>query len=100
LHRLLRKGLQATAPLWPPIQTAYAWVHQAAHLLANHQGQDAASLQQAYQGLLTTMTVPQATLGTLTAAVTHFRTVTASYWPGLFTCYDVPSLPRTHKDLE
>jgi len=100
LHRLLRKGLEATAPLWPPIQTAYDWVHQAAHLLANHQGQDGASLQQAYQDLLTTMTVQQATLGTLTAAVTHFRTVTASYWPGLFTCYAVPGLPRTNNDLE
>src|SRR5262249_33033428 len=69
--RLLRKGLAARAPLWPPIQTAYDWVHQAAHLLANHQGQDAASLQQAYQDLLTTMTVHQATLGALTATVTH-----------------------------
>ena len=100
MQRLLRKGLEATAPLWPPIQTAYDWVHQAAHLLANHQGQDAASLQQAYQDLLTTMTVHHATLGALTAAVTHFHKVTASYWPGLFTCYDVPGLPRTNNDLE
>ena len=28
------------------------------------------------------------------------RTVTASYWPGLFHCYDVPDLPRTNNDLE
>jgi len=33
LLRLLRHGLAATAPLWPPIQTAYALVHHAAHLL-------------------------------------------------------------------
>jgi hypothetical protein len=26
--------------------------------------------------------------------------VTASYWPGLFPCYDVPGLPRTNNDLE
>jgi len=26
--------------------------------------------------------------------------VTASYWPGLFYCYDVPDLPRTNNDLE
>jgi hypothetical protein len=100
LHRLLRKGLAATAPLWPPIQTTYDWVHQAAHLLANHQGQDAASLQQAYQDLLTTMSMQRAALGSLTPAVAHFQKVTASYWPGLFCCYDVPGLPRTNNDLE
>ncbi len=26
--------------------------------------------------------------------------MTASYWPGLFCCYDVPDLPRTNNDLE
>jgi len=26
--------------------------------------------------------------------------VTASYWPGLFHCYDEPNLPRTNNDLE
>jgi hypothetical protein len=100
LHRLLCKGLEATAPLWPPIQTADDWVHQAAHLLATHQAQDTASLQQAYQDLLTTMSVHQATLGALTAAVTHFHQVTPSYWPGLLTCYEGPGLPRTNNDLE
>jgi hypothetical protein len=100
LHRLLRNGLEATAPLWRPIQTAYDWVHPAAQLLANHQGQDAASRQLAYQDWLTTRTVHHAALGPLTPALVHFHTVTASYWPGLFTCYDVPGLPRTNKDLE
>ena len=33
-------------------------------------------------------------------ALAHFVTVTASYWPGLFHCYDVPDLPRTNNDLE
>jgi hypothetical protein len=39
-------------------------------------------------------------LGPLAGAVTHFCTVTASYWPGLFCCYDVPELPRTNNALE
>ena len=30
----------------------------------------------------------------------HFLKVTASYWPGLFHCCDVPGLPRTNNDLE
>lgn len=33
-------------------------------------------------------------------AVDQFLKVTASYWPGLFQCYDVPDLPRTNNDLE
>ena len=39
-------------------------------------------------------------LGALAPAVDRFRRVTASYWPGLFHCYDVPDLPRTNNDLE
>ena len=38
--------------------------------------------------------------GPLAAAKGHFLRVTASYWPGLFWCYDVPGLPRTNNDLE
>ena len=46
------------------------------------------------------MTAQQATLGALAPAVDHFRKVSASYWPGLFHCYDVPDLPRTNNELE
>jgi hypothetical protein len=38
--------------------------------------------------------------GPLAGAKAHFLKVTASYWPGLFWCYDVPGLPRTNNDLE
>ena len=41
LQALLARGLTTTAPLWPEIRTAYALVHQAAHLLANHEEVDA-----------------------------------------------------------
>lgn len=92
--------MDATAPLWLPIQRAYAFVHQAAHVLANHAEADGATVRAAYQALLVHMTAQQGQLGPLAAAVTHFRTVTASYWPGLFHCYDMPALPRTNNDLE
>jgi hypothetical protein len=93
--------LETTAPLWPPIQTAYALVHQAAHLLANHDDLDAAALRQAYrEQVLAPLRAQQADLGALAPAATHFAKVTASYWPGLFHCYDVPDLPRTNNDLE
>jgi hypothetical protein len=44
---LLRQGLAATAPLWPPIQIGYALVHHAAHLLAKHDVLEGAGLRQA-----------------------------------------------------
>jgi hypothetical protein len=46
------------------------------------------------------MTAQRATLGALAPAVDRFRTVTASYAPGLFHCYDVPHLPPTNNALE
>ena len=46
------------------------------------------------------MTEQRATLGALAAAVDQFVKVTASYWPGLFHCYDVPDLPPTNNALE
>jgi hypothetical protein len=30
----------------------------------------------------------------------HLATVSRSYWPGLFHCYEVPGLPRTNNELE
>ena len=46
------------------------------------------------------MRAGQATVGTLQPAGAHFLKVSASYWPGLFHCYDVPGLPRTNTILE
>jgi len=98
---LVRQGLDATAPLWPPIQTAYALVHHAAHLLANPDDRDAGALRQAYEEqVLAPLRAHQVHLGSLAGAATHFCTVTASYWPGLFCCCEVPDLPRTNNDLE
>ena len=101
MRRLLRHGLAATAPLWPPVQTAYALVHHAAHLLANHDGLDASAVRQAYQEqVLAPMHAHHADPGLLASAAAHFAKVTASYWPGLFHCYDIADLPRTNNDLE
>jgi hypothetical protein len=96
----VRAGLEGTARLWPPIQAAYRFVHRAAHLLANHDRLDTGALRQAYSGLLTELREQQEGLGVLAPAAAHFRKVTASYWPGLFACYDIADLPRTNNDLE
>ncbi len=53
-------------------------------------------LKQAYEHLLETMIEQQEQLGALAPAVAHFLKVTASYWEGLFQCYQVADLPRTN----
>jgi hypothetical protein len=93
-------GLKGTESLWPAIRQAYAWVHQAAHLLANAEQRDVDTLKQEYRQLLAIMAQQQDLLGALAPAVPHFQKVTASYWDGLFSCYQVKDLPRTNNDLE
>lgn len=97
----MQAGLTATENLWPALQQAYAWVHQAAHLLANAEQHEVDALKRDYQQLLATMEQQQQDLlGTLAPAVAHFQKVTASYGDGLFVCYQVNDLPRTNNDLE
>jgi hypothetical protein len=101
LLQLLRHGLETTAPLWPAIQTGYALVHHAAHLLANHDELDGATLRQAYQDqVLSPWRAHAAPNDPLATAAATFAKVSESYWPNLFHCYDVPALPRTNNDLE
>jgi hypothetical protein len=75
-------------------------VHQAARLLENEDEAPGGEVRRRLEDLLTEMRAGQATVGTLQPAVAHFLKVSASYWPGLFHCYDVPGLPRTNNILE
>ena len=94
------QGLAKTASLWPPIEIAYTWVHRAAHLLANREGQDGLTIQEQYHRLLGEMGERRHEVGSLSSAIDHFLKVTASYAPGLFHCYAVLALPQTNNDLE
>jgi hypothetical protein len=100
LKTILRRGLDATAALWPDVRVAYGWVHRAAHVLNNDDQAGAAVVKRRLQGLLGAMTRHHAKAGALTSAVDHFLKVSRSYWPGLFHCYSIPDLPRTNNDLE
>jgi hypothetical protein len=100
LETMLSNALERTAHLWPPMQTAYGWVHSAAHLLDNAAGLSGQQVKQRFTGLLGAMTRWKPHSGNLQPALAHFLKVTRSYWPGLFHCYDVPGLPRTNNDLE
>ena len=100
LHALVAKGLAATDALWPAIRTAYGWVHRAAQLLKNEDGLPGSAVRLRLDDLLAEMRDEQATVGALQPAVAHFLKVSASYWPGLFHCYDVEGLPRTNNGQE
>ncbi len=100
LQALVVKGLAATDAMWPAIRIAYSWVHRAAQLLENAGELTGSEVRQRMEGLLVEMRGDQATVGTLQPAIAHFLKVSASYWPGLFHCYDVPGLPRTNNALE
>lgn len=79
---------------------AYSWVHQAAHILENHDHLDATGVRLQFEELLTTMQAQQKSVAALGDALANFLKVTASYAPGLFSTYDKPGLPRTNNDLE
>lgn len=97
---LVAKGLAATDAMWPAIRIAYDWVHRAARLLENEDALTGGEVRQRMEDLLAEVRAEQASVGTLQPAVAHFLKVSASYWPGLFHCYDVPGLPRTNNGLE
>jgi hypothetical protein len=96
LQTILRRGLDATAALWPEVRVAYGWVHRAAHILKNDTQAPGAAGQRRLHGRLGAMKQQQAKAGSLAPAVGHFLKVSRSYWPGLFHCYSVPNLPRTN----
>lgn len=100
LRTIRRRGLDATAALWPEVRVAYGWVHRAAHILHNDTQETGAAVKRRLHGLLGAMGQHQAKAGTLAPAVEHFLKVSRSYWPGLFPCYTVPDLPRTKNELE
>ncbi len=75
-------------------------MHKAAHILNNHDAEDAATVQRRFDGLVGAMLRHRDRSASLSGAVEHFGKVTRSYRPGLFHCYSVADLPRTNNDLE
>ena len=96
---MVATGLFATARRWPPLQTAQRWLHQAAQVLANAEGADAAAVETRYRSLLADVLTDHGD-ATVTAWARHVSRVTHSYWRGLFHCYDMPEVPRTNNALE
>ena len=100
LKSIVRGALDATAGLWPPVREGYEWFHKVARILKNEQRLTGAGVRKRLGGLLGAIRRDRPRKGRLADASAHFLKVTASYWEGLFHCYDVPGLPRTNNDLE
>jgi hypothetical protein len=97
---LLTRGLNDTSQLWSEVRVGNEWVHRAARILTNEDKQCAAQIRQTYEKFLEEMAQTPTSSETLTTMIATFRKVTASYWSGLFHCYDMTDLPRTNNDLE
>src|SRR6266700_1600541 len=100
LQQLLTKGMKATASLWPPLQSAYKRVHQAAEILANAEQHTGTQVRERYLAFVSQMQEQKADMGPLGEAIEHFCHITDNFAAGLFECYDVEGLPRTNNDLE
>jgi hypothetical protein len=102
LRRLLRRGLEETAALWPPVRAAYRWVHRVARLLENEAGWPAREVRRRLGRILGQMRQAAARSKdeAVQAQLRQFVKVTRSYRPGLFHCYGAEDIPRTNNDLE
>ena len=102
LRRLLHRGLEQTASLWPPVRASYCWVKRVARLLENKPERPARQVRRGLSALLSK--IRQAAAQTKDPAVAEqlwwFVKVTRSYWSGLFHCYESSDIPRTNNDLE
>ncbi len=92
--------MQTTALLWSPLQSAYKLVHQAAHILANHEQYTGTQVRERYLAFVSQMQEQQAEVGPLGEAIEHFCHITDNFAAGLFHCYDVEGLPGTNNELE
>src|SRR5437588_6025905 len=100
LQHLLTKGMKTTASLWSPLQSAYKLVHQAAHILANHEQYTGAQVRERYLAFMRQMQEQKAEVGPLGEAIEHFCHITENFAAGLFHCYDIEGLPGTNNELE
>jgi hypothetical protein len=102
LQQLLRRGLEETAALFPPVRQAYKWVKRVARILKNQEQLPAPKVRRRLVQLLARMRQAAATADepSVRDSLRHFLKVTKSYWPGLFGCYTSSDLPRTNNDLE
>jgi len=102
LYQGLQAALAPFAQTYQAFQQGAAWLRDIAYILEPAVSQALRGEQVAEQlrGYLDTVRRWPASTPTLDEFALHLDTVSRSYWPGLFHCYDVPGLPRTNNELE
>ncbi len=94
------RGLEAPAPLGPELVIAPGWLDEAAHIFANPDGADSATVPARYAVLLADLPAEAAPTSERQRLAAEFAKVTASSGPHLCSCYDGAGLARTNNDLE
>jgi hypothetical protein len=102
LYQGLQSALTPMAEPYHALHQGAAWLRDIAYILEPCPTQPLSAAQVAGQlrGYLDTVVQWPDVTPTLSEFGRHLDTVSRSYWPGLFHCYDVPGLPRTNNALE
>jgi hypothetical protein len=102
LYQGLKAALAPLAQKYEELQHGAVWLRDIADILAPPGNPDRRSAQAAgdLHGYLNTMPDHGEVSPLLPDFRRHLRTVSQSYWPGLFHCYDVSGLSRTNHELE
>jgi len=102
----LYQGLQAVlspfAETYQGLHQGAAWLRDIADIIepVATYPRRAEDVARQLRGYLDTVQRLPAVIPTLETFGRHLATVSRSYWPGLFHCYEVPGLPRTNNELE
>src|SRR6266571_713932 len=98
----LQSALSPLAQTSQELQQGAAWLRDIAYILepVPSHPMSAADVASQLRGYLDTVQRWPHVIPLLYQFGLHLDTVSRSYWPGLFHCYDVPGLPRTNNALE
>jgi len=102
LYQGLQSALSPFTQTYQEVRQGAAWLRDIAYILEPAPTQPIQGAQVAGQlrGYLdTVLRLPDVTPSLYEFGL-HLDKVSRSYWPGLFHCYDVPSVPRTNNELE
>jgi hypothetical protein len=102
LYQGLQAALTPVAETYHALHQGAAWLRDIAYILEPCPTYPMSAAQGAGQlrSYLDTMQQWPDVTPTVYTFGRHLDTVSQSYWPGLFHCYDVPDLPRTNNALE
>jgi hypothetical protein len=102
LYQGLQSALSPFAETYQALHQGAAWLRDIAYIfepVATYPS-SAEDVARQLRGYLDTVQRQPEVTPTLATFGRHLDTVSRSYWPGLFHCYEVPGLPRTNNELE